>query len=68
MRAIAELLALSPDHLMKRKTMEHLAVLQISLSIGQNLDNERMEIAMNLTPMYEQWLKDTLQAGERKGR
>lgn len=67
-KAIAELLALSPDHPMKRKTMEHLAVLQISLSIGQNLDNERREIAMNLTPVYEQWLKDTLQEGERKGR
>jgi hypothetical protein len=67
-KAIAELLALSPDHPMKRKTMEHLAVLQISLSMGQNLDNERREIAMNLTPVYEQWLKDTLQEGERKGR
>jgi hypothetical protein len=44
---------------MKRKTMEHLAILQISLSIGQNLDNERMEIPMNLTPVSEQWLKDT---------
>jgi hypothetical protein len=51
-KAIAELLNLPAQHPMKRKTMEHLAVLQISLSMGQNLDIDERAIAMNLTPLY----------------
>jgi Domain of unknown function (DUF4351) len=64
--AIAELLALPPDQPMKRKTIEHLAVLQISLNLGQNLDNDERAIVMNLTPVYEQWRKETLQEGRRE--
>jgi hypothetical protein len=35
--------------------MEHLAVLQISLNVGQNLTKDKRALAMNLTPVYEKW-------------
>jgi hypothetical protein len=52
-QAITELLALPMEHPMKRQTMEHLSVLQISLSMGENLDRDERDLAMNLTPVYE---------------
>jgi hypothetical protein len=67
-RAIAELLTLPAAHPMRRRTMEYLSVLQISMSVGQNLDRTERAIAMNLTPVYEQWRKETLQEGELMGR
>jgi hypothetical protein len=66
-RAIAELLALRPGHPMKRRTMEHLAVLQISLNVGQNLTTDERALAMNLTPVYEKWLQETLNEGKQRG-
>jgi hypothetical protein len=66
-RAIAELLALPSEHPMKRKTMEHLAVLQISLNVGQNLSTDERALAMNLTPVYEQWRQETLEEGLQQG-
>ncbi|WP_404783611.1 DUF4351 domain-containing protein [Altericista sp. CCNU0014] len=66
-RAIAELLALLPDHPMKRRTMEHLAVLQISLNVGQNLTTDERALAMNLTPVYEKWRQETLDEGQQRG-
>jgi hypothetical protein len=63
-KAVAELLALPAGHPMKHRTMEHLAVLQISLGVRQNLDSDEQEIAMNLTPVYEQWRRETLQEGK----
>jgi predicted transposase YdaD len=66
-RAIAELLALPSDHLMKRRTMEHLAVLQISLNVGQNLSMDERALAMNLTPIYEKWRQETLNEGQQRG-
>jgi Domain of unknown function (DUF4351) len=64
-QAIAELIALPSEHPMKRSTMEYLAVLQISLNVGQNLSTDERAIAMNLTPVYEKWRQETLQEGER---
>jgi Domain of unknown function (DUF4351) len=66
-RAIAELLALPPSHPMKRRTMEHLAVLQISLNVGQNLTTDERALAMNLTPVYEKWRQETLDEGQQRG-
>jgi predicted transposase YdaD len=66
-KAIAELLALPPDHPMKRRTMEHLAVLQISLNVGQNLTTDERALAMNLTPVYEKWRQETLDEGRQEG-
>ncbi len=67
-QAISELLALSRNHPMRQRTIEHLAVLQINLKIGQNLDQDERELAMNLTPVYdEQWRKETLQEGLQEG-
>jgi predicted transposase YdaD len=48
--------------------MEHLAVLQISLNVGQNLDRDERALAINLTPVYEQWRKETLQEGIQEGQ
>jgi Domain of unknown function (DUF4351) len=66
-RAIAELLALPSEHPMKRRTMEHLAVLQISLNVGQNLTTDERALAMNLTPVYEKWRQETLDEGLQEG-
>jgi Domain of unknown function (DUF4351) len=66
-RAIAELLELPPDHPMKRRTMEHLAVLQISLNVGQNLTTDERALSMNLTPVYEKWRQETLDEGRQEG-
>jgi Domain of unknown function (DUF4351) len=66
-QAISELLALPSGHPMKRRTMEYLAVLQISLNLGQNLSADEKAIAMNLTPVYEKWRQETLDEGEQRG-
>jgi hypothetical protein len=66
-RAISELLALPANHPMKRRTMEHLAVLQISLNVGQNLSTDERALAMNLTPVYEKWRQETLNEGRQEG-
>jgi hypothetical protein len=66
-KAIAELLALPSEHPMKRSTMEYLAVLQISLNVGQNLSTDERAIAMNLTPVYEKWRQETLDEGQQRG-
>lgn len=67
-QAIAELLGLPEHHPMKQQTVEHLAVLQISLGTGQNLSEDERTLAMNLTPVYEQWRLKTLQEGRQEGR
>jgi hypothetical protein len=67
-QAISELLALPRNHPMRQNTIEHLAVLRINLKIGQNLNQDEKALAMNLTPVYEQWRKETLQEGRQEGR
>jgi predicted transposase YdaD len=42
-------------------------VLQISLQVGENLDEDERMLAMNLTPVYEQWRQETLQEGRQEG-
>jgi Domain of unknown function (DUF4351) len=66
-QAIAELLALPANHPMKRTTMEYLAVLQISLNLGQNLSTDEKVLAMNLSPVYEKWRQETLDEGLQQG-
>jgi hypothetical protein len=66
-QAIAELLALPANHPMKRTTMEYLAVLQISLNVGQNLSTDERVLAMNLSPVYEKWRQETLDEGLQQG-
>jgi predicted transposase YdaD len=43
------------------------AVLQISLSVGQNLSTDEKALAMNLTLVYEQWRQETLEEGLQQG-
>ncbi|NJM68558.1 MAG: DUF4351 domain-containing protein, partial [Acaryochloris sp. RU_4_1] len=52
---------------LRQRTLEHLAVLQIHLRVGQNLDEDERKLAMNLTPVYEQWREETLQQGRQEG-
>jgi predicted transposase YdaD len=47
---------------------EHLAVLQINLNVEQNLNEDERVLAMNLTPVYEQWRKEILQEGRQESR
>ncbi len=67
-QAISELLTLPGNHPMRQITIEHLAVLRINLNMGQNLNKDERTLAMNLTPVYEQWRKETLQEGRQEGR
>jgi predicted transposase YdaD len=48
--------------------MQHLAVLQVNLRARQNSNRAIQEVMMNLSPVYEQWLQETLAEGERRGR
>jgi Domain of unknown function (DUF4351) len=66
-QAIAELLALPVNHPMRQSTIEHLAALRINLNVGQNLDKDERALSMNLSPVYEQWRKETLQEGRQEG-
>jgi hypothetical protein len=66
-QAISELLALPVNHPMRQSTIEHLAVLRINLNVGQNLDKDERALSMNLSPVYEQWRKETLQEGRQEG-
>jgi hypothetical protein len=67
-QAIAELLALPDSTPFKRQTIEHLAILQIQLQIGQNLGVDERGLMMNLTPVYEQWRQAAVEEGEQRGR
>jgi predicted transposase YdaD len=65
-QAISELLALPANYPFKRHTLEHLAVLQINLQSRQNRSKDKRELAMNLTPVYQQWREETLQEGRQE--
>ncbi|MCU0569756.1 MAG: DUF4351 domain-containing protein [Oculatellaceae cyanobacterium Prado106] len=65
--AIAELLALPDHHPFKFQTIEHLAILQIQLQMGQNLGTDERGLIMSLNSVYEEWRKVTLQEGELIG-
>jgi len=63
-QAIAELLLIK--HPLRRHALEQLAILQVTLQARQNLNREEKELVMNLSPVYEQWKAETLEAGERR--
>jgi hypothetical protein len=63
-QAIAELLLIK--HPFRRHALEQLAILQVTLQARQNLNREEKELVMNLSPVYEQWKAETLEAGERR--
>jgi len=67
-QAIDELLALPERNPIKQRTVEHLAILQISLGTVQNISEDERELAMNLTPVYEEWRLKTLQEGRQEGK
>jgi predicted transposase YdaD len=53
--------------LAKLKNLWRLAVLQISLNLGQNLSTDERILAMNLSPVYEKWRQETLDEGLQQG-
>ncbi|WP_448570221.1 hypothetical protein [Trichothermofontia sp.] len=65
--AIAELMALA-NHPLQRQALAALAQLQITLQRRHNLSRSEQEIAMNLSPVYEQWLAETLEQGRQEGQ
>lgn len=64
-QAIAELLTLPTNYPFKRQTLEHLAVLRVNLEARQNLNRDERDLAMKLTPAYEQWYAETIQKGQQ---
>lgn len=64
-QAIAELLLI--NHPFRRHALEQLAILQVTLQARQNLNREDKELVMNLSPVYEQWKAETLEAGVEAG-
>jgi hypothetical protein len=66
-QAITELLALPEGHPTRWKMVENLGILQISVEMEDDLsEEERRELVMNLTPVYEEWRRKTLQEGRQE--
>jgi hypothetical protein len=61
--AIAELIALPPDHPYRQDTLKHIAILQVNLQVRQNKTKAIKEVIMNLSPAYEKWHRETLAEG-----
>jgi hypothetical protein len=67
-QAVQEVLALPEDHPYKYQTIEHLARLQMSLQARQNESRLFKEVAMNLSPVYDEWKEKTIAEGISLGR
>jgi flagellar biosynthesis/type III secretory pathway protein FliH len=67
-QAVQEVLALPEDHPYKYQTIEHLARLQMSLQARQNESRLFKEVAMNLSPVYDEWKEKTIAQGISLGR
>jgi len=65
--AIAELMALA-NHPLQRQALAALVQLQVTLQRRHNLNKAEREVAMNLSPVYEQWLAETLEQGRQEGQ
>jgi flagellar biosynthesis/type III secretory pathway protein FliH len=66
-QAVQEVLALPEDHPYKYQTIEHLARLQMSLQARQNESRLFKEVAMNLSPVYDEWKEKTIALGREQG-
>ncbi|MDI9640419.1 hypothetical protein QQ054_28600 [Oscillatoria amoena NRMC-F 0135] len=67
-QAVEELVALPQGHPLKRNILEIVANWRISVSVGENLNNDDQELLMNLSPAYLQWREATLQEGRQEGQ
>jgi hypothetical protein len=61
--AIAELIALPPDHPYRQDTLKHISILQVNLEVRQNKTKQLKETIMNLSPAYEEWHRKTIAEG-----
>jgi hypothetical protein len=61
--AIAELIALPPDHPYRQDTLKHISILQVNLQVRQNKTKATKETIMNLSPAYEEWHRKTIAEG-----
>jgi hypothetical protein len=66
--AIAELLALPPQHPFRAHALEQLANLRITIQARHNLDQDERGLVMTLSQAYQQWRVETLQEGRQEGR
>jgi hypothetical protein len=66
-QAAREILALRADHPYRQQTIEHLARLQMTLQARQNESRLFREVAMNLSPVYDEWREKTLAEGREQG-
>jgi Domain of unknown function (DUF4351) len=66
-QAVREVLALPTDHPYKFQTIEHLARLQMTLQARQNESRLFREVAMNLSPVYDEWREKTIAEGREQG-
>jgi Domain of unknown function (DUF4351) len=66
-QAVREVLALPEHHPYKYQTIEHLARLQMSLQARQNESRLFKEVAMNLSPVYDEWKEKTIAEGREQG-
>jgi hypothetical protein len=66
--AIAELIALPPDHPYRQETIKHIAILQVNLQVRQNKTREIKQVIMNLSPAYIKWHEETIAEGKAEGK
>jgi Domain of unknown function (DUF4351) len=66
-QAVREVLALPDHHPYKYQTIEHLARLQMNLQARRNESRLFKEVAMNLSPVYDEWREKTVSEGREQG-
>ncbi|MGB8701661.1 MAG: hypothetical protein WCD18_19780 [Thermosynechococcaceae cyanobacterium] len=66
-QAIEELMALSPDHSLRRRSIELLANWRITIEASDLTNVETQELFMQLSPAYLEWREKTRQEGRQEG-
>ncbi|MBD2355171.1 hypothetical protein H6G41_11155 [Tolypothrix sp. FACHB-123] len=66
-QAIDELEALPPTNPLRARAIDLLLNLKTTLEVNQNIDQEDRELIMRLSPIYEQKLAESKQAGIQEG-
>jgi hypothetical protein len=64
--AVAELIALPPDHPYRAATLHHISRLRINLQIRQNKTKDLRGIMINLAPAYDKWLAETVAQSQQE--
>jgi hypothetical protein len=67
-QALAELIALPPEHPLRSNVLELISTWRVNLESKENLTEDERELIMQLSPAYLKWREDTLQEGRQAGR